>query len=124
MSKPASRPPTQKKRKKENERDKLDLFFQFFSFFFYFFFSLFSRPPSKSFQKQSAGLDSSLAVSTSHPLSVTTSVCSNCADFSPSVVTLVHPSGHVESRHPPALTIGSIVNICPSFIIPTALLLA
>ena len=105
-------------KREANEKEKTKPLYPFFYFFYFFYFF------ETSFQKQSAGLDSSLAVSTSHPLSVTTSVCSNCADFSPSVVTLVHPSGHVESRHPPALTIGSIVNICPSFIIPTALLLA
>ena len=104
----------------------LNFFFQFLFIFFTLFFPtsflLSSKAKSRAFiQKQRAGLVSSLAVSTSHPVSVTTSVCSNCADFSPSVVTEVHPSGHVTSLHPPALIIGSIVKTWPDFIIPTAL---
>ena len=40
-------------------------------------------------------------VSTSQPTSVTSSVCSNCADRLPSRVTAVQSSGHVSSRHVP-----------------------
>lgn len=102
-------------KREANEKEKTKPLYPFFYFFYFFYFF------ETSFQKQSAGLDSSLAVSTSHPPSVTTIVCSNCADFSPSLVTEVHPSGHVASLHPPALIIGSIVKICPAFIMPTAL---
>lgn len=41
------------------------------------------------------------AVSTSAPVSVTSSVCSNWALLPPSSVTAVHPSGHIRSRHTP-----------------------
>ena len=44
------------------------------------------------------GLSSFLAVSTSTPSSVTSSVCSNCAVHRPSTVALVQSSGHVLSR--------------------------
>lgn len=37
----------------------------------------------------------------SQPVSVTSSVCSNCAERFPSLVTAVQPSGHVSSCHPP-----------------------
>lgn len=38
----------------------------------------------------------------SQPVSVTSSVCSNCAERFPSLVTAVQPSGHVSSCQPPA----------------------
>ena len=77
---------------------------------------------------------------TSTPVSVTTIVCSNCADNFPSCtamsvnrqqctytgtwVTLVQLSGQVWSPHTPSLIIGSIVKQWPGFITPTALFFA
>ena len=52
------------------------------------------------------------------PSSVTSSVCSNCADRLPSVVTTVQLSGHCVSFGFPAFTIGSIVNTIPGRIFP------
>lgn len=46
----------------------------------------------------------------SQPVSVTSSVCSNCAERFPSLVTAVQPSGQVSSCQPPSQIIGSIVN--------------
>ena len=53
-------------------------------------------------------------------MAVTTMVCSNWALRLPSAVVHVHPSGQVTSRQPPALTMGSMVNTCPSRMMPTA----
>jgi len=47
---------------------------------------------------------SSRFVRTSQPLSVTSRVCSNCADRRPSCVTDVQLSGHIWSRHDPGNT--------------------
>ena len=47
------------------------------------------------------GCPDARSVSTSQPVSVTRSVCSNCADLRPSMVTAVQLSGHVMSRHEP-----------------------
>lgn len=59
-------------------------------------------------------------VKISQPVSVTRSVCSNCAEKSPSVVTAVQSSGHCLSRQLPSEIIGSMVNTLPAFITPTA----
>ena len=64
----------------------------------------------------------SRAVSTSTPVSWTSSVCSNCADGFPSRVTAVQPSGQWVSFHVPMLIIGSIVKQCPGLITNFALL--
>ena len=64
-----------------------------------------------SFSHQSGGESSARAVRISQPLSVTTTVCSNCALLLPSAVTEVQPSGHITSRKLPALIMGSIVKV-------------
>jgi hypothetical protein len=51
---------------------------------------------------QRGGEVGSRAVSTSQPLAVTRTWCSNCALLAPSSVTAVHPSGQVLSRQEPA----------------------
>jgi hypothetical protein len=56
----------------------------------------------------------------SQPVSVTSSVCSNCADHKPSDVTAVQLSGHDTSRQAPSDIMGSMVKVCPAFITPTA----
>ena len=89
-------------------------------------------------------------VSTSTPVSVTSIVSSNCAERLPSLVTAVQSSGHSWSRHVPIaqrheaeegqrwlsapracvseythvpmLIIGSMLKMCPGFMMPTALL--
>ena len=48
---------------------------------------------------------SRLRVKISQPVSVTSSVCSNCADRFPSSVTAVHLSGHISSRHTPEVAV-------------------
>ena len=63
-------------------------------------------------------------VRTSRPVSVTAMVCSYCALRPPSAVTAVHPSGQCFVLCVPSFTIGSIVNVIPGFITPTALFLA
>ena len=53
---------------------------------------------------------------------VTISVCSNCAVSEPSAVTAVQPSGQMRpTSYPPAVIIGSIVNVTPGSRIPSAL---
>ena len=71
---------------------------------------------------QSGGLVSSRFVKISHPVSVTSNVCSNCADGSPSFVTAVQPSNQWVSFHEPMFTIGSMVKMWPGFITNFALL--
>merc|ERR1712087_778055 len=62
------------------------------------------------------------AVNTSHPVSVTRNVCSNCAEGLPFSVTAVQLSGHnLSPPSLPKLIIGSTVKTCPGFITPTAL---
>ena len=68
------------------------------------------------------GLLGRRAVKTSTPSSVTSSVCSNCADHEPSRVDDVQLSGHVWSRNEPSVSIGSIVNVIPGLAMPGALL--
>ena len=54
-----------------------------------------------------------LKVSTSTPVSVTSSVCSNCAERDPSFVRTVHPSLSRSTCLWPRLIMGSIVNVIP-----------
>jgi hypothetical protein len=54
------------------------------------------------------------ADSTSTPVSVTSSMCSNWALRLPSRVVTVHSSGHMMSPLPPSLIMGSMVNTCLS----------
>ena len=56
--------------------------------------------------KKAGGQLSDLLVSTSQPVSVTRSVCSNCADLLPSHVTEVQLSGHVSSCNSTILNFG------------------
>ena len=49
----------------------------------------------------------------SAPSSVTTIVCSNCADRRPSTVTAVQSSSHIRCCHEPWAIIGSIVKVMP-----------
>ena len=72
------------------------------------------------FSHHKGGDVGNLFVSTSQPSAVTTRVCSNCAERLPSAVTAVQPSGHVTSRYVPKLTMGSIVKVWPSLMMPTA----
>ena len=53
-------------------------------------------------------------VKTSNPVSVTSTVCSHCADKLRSLVTIVQPSGNCLISRLPALIIGSMVNIMPA----------
>ena len=55
-------------------------------------------------------------VSTSAPSSLTSTVCSHCADRLRSLVTMVQPSGSSEMAALPALIIGSMVKIMPGSI--------
>jgi tripartite-type tricarboxylate transporter receptor subunit TctC len=48
-------------------------------------------------------------------VSVTPTVCSNCAESFPSCVTTVHPSSSVRTLLPPWFSIGSIVKVIPAF---------
>lgn len=71
------------------------------------------------------GESSFLAVNTSTPVSVTSRVCSNCADGAPVTVTLVQSSGQVVSREAGvAVIIGSMVKVIPGANRPTALFFA
>src|SRR6185437_8092936 len=53
------------------------------------------------------------SVSTSYPVSLTSTVCSHCADRLWSFVTTVQPSASWRMPGLPALIIGSIVNTMP-----------
>ena len=53
-------------------------------------------------------------------MAVTSNVCSNCALLLPSLVTHVHSSGQCVSFQAPALIMGSIENVMPSFMMPLA----
>ena len=64
-----------------------------------------------------------LAVSISTPVSVTSRVCSHCAVHFPSLVTAVHPSFHMASAVLPMVSMGSIVNVCPTRRVPASLFL-
>ena len=66
------------------------------------------------------GEDGKRFVNASHPVAVTSSVCSNCALLLPSLVVHVHSSGQCVSFHTPALIMGSIENVMPSRIMPLA----
>lgn len=59
-------------------------------------------------------------VKASQPVAVTSNVCSNCALLLPSLVTHVHSSGQCVSFQAPALIMGSIENVIPSFMMPLA----
>src|SRR5262245_2834566 len=52
-------------------------------------------------------------VSTSGSASVTSTVCSKCADGDPSAVTAVHSSSRMRTSGPPRFTIGSIAKTMP-----------
>ena len=66
------------------------------------------------------GEDGKRFVNASHPVAVTSSVCSNCALLLPSLVVHVHSSGQCVSFHTPALIMGSIENVMPSRMMPFA----
>ncbi len=61
-----------------------------------------------TFSHQSGGDVGSRAVSSSQPVGVMSSVCSNCAERCPSSVAEVQPSGQVLSRCDPRFIIGSV----------------
>ncbi len=54
-----------------------------------------------------------MPVSTSTPVSVINSVCSNCAESDPSSVAAVHRSGQVTCLAEPIQIMGSMVKVWP-----------
>ena len=73
---------------------------------------------SLSFSHHWTGDVSIFPVRASTPSSVTSSVCSNCADRFPSVVVAVQSSGHERHWAVPSQIMGSIVKVCPGAIRP------
>src|SRR6185312_11328701 len=76
--------------------------------------------PQEAFTRKGLGKISLLAslrlrrVSTSHPVLVTTMVCSNWAESDRSEVRTVHLSAWISTSKPPRLIIGSIVKTMPA----------
>ena len=68
---------------------------------------------SPSRRRASVRAPSAPSVSTSTPASVTSTVCSHCADSEWSLVMTVQPSGSSRTWRLPAFTIGSMVKVMP-----------